>query len=302
MFYRHFTAFLAVAEDLHFSRAAQRLHIAQPALSQQIRQLERELGVQLFERDSRSVRLTSAGQAMVGPARAAIESLEEARQAAQAGGKGELGRVSIGFSGASSHGTLPRLTLRVRQDHPGIALKLNGNLAANAALNLVADGTLDLGFVRMPVNRVGVSTRIIGREELLVAIPKDHPLSQSSRIDMKQLVDQPFVIPPAGVGSSLRDAILHECMVADFTPKIAQEAEDSYTILALVAAGVGVTLTLSSICEHIRNESIVFRPLSGKPRYLYPALAWREIDHSPALHAVLAAAQQEFGEVDMGQI
>jgi DNA-binding transcriptional LysR family regulator len=293
--YRHLTAFLAVAEELHFGRAAKRLHIAQPPLSQQIRQLERELGVDLFERDKRSVRLTSAGFAMLQPARQAMESMNRAAQAAKAGGRGELGRVVIGFSGASSLAQLPRLAQRVREDHPGITLVLQGNLGANSALNDVAGGSIDLGFVRMPAERTGVATRVIGREELIAALPASHRLADSVEVSMSRLLSEPFVLPPVGMGSSLREAILSEFFALGSRPQIIQEANDSYTILALVAAGIGVTLTLSSVAEHVRNDSLRFCSLSGPKRYFYPALAWREANESPALGAVLAAAALEFG-------
>ena len=294
MDYRHLTAFLAVADELHFGRAAKRLHVAQSPLSQQIRQLERELGVELFERDKRSVRLTSAGFAMLQPARDAMESMDRAAQAAKAGGRGELGRVIIGFSGASSHTKLPRLTRRVRQEHPGLTLVLNGHVAENSALNEVAEGSIDLGFVRLPAERPGVATQVIGREELVAAIPTQHELARESEVSIEDLIWEPFIMPTAGLGSSLREVILSEFAALNDKPRIVQESSDSYTILALVAAGIGVTLTLSSVAEHIRDDSLTFSALSGPKRFCFPALAWRASNDSPALRAVLVAAESEF--------
>jgi DNA-binding transcriptional LysR family regulator len=298
MDYRHLTAFLAVAESLNFSRAAERLHVAQPALSQQIRQLERALGVQLFERDTRRVRLTSAGHAILASAEAAVESLMTVRQAALAGGQGQVGRISIGFAGASSHAILPRLARRVREEHPGLMLTLVEQVAANAALSQVIDGTLDIGFVRMPINAPGIATRVLAVEDLIVGVPLDHPFAKQESVEISQLSQEPFVLP-VGIGSSVREAILQECTKAGFAPQIAQEATDSYTIMALVAAGVGVTMTLSSVAEHIKTDAIAFLPINGKPRKLFPALAWRENNTSPALRAVLDVVERDFGEVDL---
>ncbi len=286
---RYLTSFVAVAEELHFGRAAKRLQMAQPPLSQQIRQLEKELGVQLFERSTRSVRLTSAGEAFLKPVRTVLEDLDIATRVAKAAGRGEYGRVSVGFAGASSHASLPRLTRAVRAAHPGIELVMRGQTYANRALARIADGTLDLGFVRLPVTQPGVEYRVIAEEELVCALPSDHPLAQNRRIAVSDLADEPFVSFPARTGSSLRDATVQACEAAGHNPRIVQEAPDSYTILALVAMGVGVTLTLTS-CMHIQQTGLVYRPLTGPPVTLQAALAWRTDNPSAALRSVLDVA------------
>ncbi|MGV9253108.1 LysR family transcriptional regulator [Streptomyces sp. NPDC003697] len=288
---RHVTAFLAVAEELHFGRAAKRLQMAQPPLSQQIRQLEKELGVQLFERNTRSVRLTSAGQSFLEPARTVLADLDTATRAARAAGRGEFGRVTVGFAGASSHETLPLLTRAVRAAHPGIELVLAGQTYANVALAQVAEGSLDLGFVRLPVTQPGVATHVIAEEELVCALPSDHQLAQRERIPVAALAEEPFVSFPANTGSSLRDVTVAACERAGFIPRVVQAAPDSHTILALVAAGVGVTLTLTS-CQHIQQTGLVYRPLDGPPVRLRAALAWRRDNPSAALHSVLAVAEE----------
>ncbi|CAM03280.1 DNA-binding transcriptional LysR family regulator [Saccharopolyspora erythraea NRRL 2338] len=291
MEFRHLAGFVAVAEELHFGRAAARLHIAQPPLSQQIRQLEHELGVQLFERNTRSVRLTSAGQAMLDPARQVLADLDVATRAAQAGGRGEIGRVSIGFAGASSHETLPRLTRAVRARHPGIELVLRGQTYSGEALNKVAEGELDLGFVRLPVRRDGVAVRLVEHEHLVAALPAEHRVADRNEINLPDLADEPFVTFPGTRGSAVRDALVHACVTAGFHPRIVQEAPDSYTILALVGAGVGVTLTVSSV-QHIRTEGMVYRPLAGPTQPMSLALAWRRDNPSAALRCVLAVSEE----------
>lgn len=288
---RHLSAFITVAEELHFGRAAKRLQMAQPPLSQQIRQLEKELGVQLFERNTRSVRLTSAGESFLAPARTVLDDLGIAVRTAKAAGRGEYGRVTVGFAGASSHESLPLLTRAVRAAHPGLELVMQGQTYANVALAKVADGSLDLGFVRLPIARPGVEARVIGEEELVCALPSDHPLACRSRIPVEVLAGDPFVTFPAGAGSTVRDATVRACEAAGFHPRVVQEAPDSYTILALVAAGVGVTLTLSS-CQHIQQHGLVYRPLAGPPVRLQAALAWRPDNPCAALRTVLAVAEE----------
>ncbi|WP_371775477.1 LysR family transcriptional regulator [Streptomyces sp. NBC_01438] len=287
---RHLSAFVAVAEELHFGRAAKRLQMAQPPLSQQIRRLEKELGVQLFERNTRSVRLTGAGESFLQPVRTVLDDLDVAVRAAKAAGRGEYGRVSIGFAGASSHETLPRLTRAVRAAHPGIELVMTGQTYANVALARVADGSLDLGFVRLPVTQPGVAHRVIDEEELVCALPSDHPLAARDSVSIEALAGEPFVSFPANTGSTVRDAMVGACEAAGFNPRVVQEAPDSYTIMALVAAGVGVTLTVTSV-QHIQQNGLVYRPLAGPPIRRQAALAWRADNPSAALRAVLAVAQ-----------
>ncbi|MHC3814860.1 MULTISPECIES: LysR family transcriptional regulator [unclassified Streptomyces] len=287
---RHLSAFVAVAEELHFGRAAKRLQMAQPPLSQQIRRLEKELGVQLFERNTRSVRLTGAGESFLQPVRTVLDDLDVAVRAAKAAGRGEYGRVGIGFAGASSHETLPRLTRAVRAAHPGIELVMTGQTYANVALARVADGSLDLGFVRLPVTQPGVAHRVIDEEELVCALPSDHPLAARDSVCIEALAGEPFVSFPANTGSTVRDAMVGACESAGFNPRVVQEAPDSYTIMALVAAGVGVTLTVTSV-QHIQQNGLVYRPLAGPPIRRQAALAWRADNPSAALRAVLAVAR-----------
>ena len=287
---RNLRSFIAVAEELHFGRAAERLYMAQPPLSHQIRKLEKELGVQLFERNTRSVRLTSAGESFLEPVRDVLADVDIAVRAAQNAGKGEYGRVTVGFAGASSHESLPLLTRAVRVAHPGIELVMRGQTYADVALSRVADGSLDLGFVRLPVTQPGVESRVIFKEELICALPADHPLAKCKRIQVEALAAEPFVSFPPNCGSTLRDAAQRLCESAGFNPRVVQDAPDSYTILALVAAGVGVTLTLTS-CQHIQQNGLVYRPLVKPGPVLQAALAWRSDNPSAALQAVLAVAQ-----------
>jgi DNA-binding transcriptional LysR family regulator len=286
---RHLQAFLAVAEELHFGRAADRLHMAQPPLSQVIRKLEIHLGTSLFERSTRTVRLTSAGTALLGPAKAAVEAVRNAERAAKAGGRGEYGRVTIGFAGASSRDFLPVLARGVRMAHPDIELVLEGQIYTNKALTEVANRTLDIGFVRIPARMPGLRYRAIEAEELFAVLPVDHPLADEETVEVAQLAEDSFVSFPSDAGSFVRTVTQQVCHDAGFEPRIVLAAPDSYTIHALVAAGAGVTITISS-CLHIQQPGVRYVPLRGlEPRY-QSAVAWHQDNASAAVRAVLRVA------------
>ncbi|MEP9380746.1 LysR family transcriptional regulator [Nocardioides sp. KR10-350] len=291
---RQLISFLAVAEELHFGRAAKRLHMAQPPLSQQIRRLEQELGTRLFERSTRAVRLTSAGEALVEPARAALDSLRAAERAARAAGRGEVGRVRVGFAGASSHENLPPLALAVRRELPGVEMVLEGRVYSEIASRRILDGSLDLGFVHMPARSDGLATRGVAVDELCVAVSAGHRLAQAGTVRMADLSSEDFVSLPPDVGSSIHAATTRACIAAGFDPKIVQVAPDSLTQLALVATGVGVAVTLSS-WRRIHQPGVTLLGLMSAPR-LETALAWRADNESPALRAVLAVADRIYGE------
>lgn len=285
---RHLEGFVAVAEELHFGRAAARLHMAQPPLSQQIRLLERDLGAQLFERSTRSVRLTAAGESLLGPARDVLAAAAVARRAVRAASSGEVGRVSIGFAGASSYDAVPRLARAVNTELPGIELVLRGQTYSDDALGQIASGSLDLGFATY-ADRPGISMRVVRLERLLVALPDSHPLARNERITIDSLRHEGFVSFPSSRGSAIRDAMIALCEQSGFTPDIRQEAPDAYNLLTLVGAGVGIALVVAA-AQHIDTPHVVFRPLAGDVPTLPIALAWRTENSSPALRAVLRVA------------
>ncbi|MBG6185264.1 DNA-binding transcriptional LysR family regulator [Arthrobacter sp. CAN_A214] len=291
MEFRHLVGFIATAEELHFGRAAARLHMAQPALSQQIRQLEKELDVVLFHRNTRSVILSEAGHALLQPARQVIADVDLAKRAAILGTSEIVGRVVIGFAGASSRNVLPKLARAVRAEQPGVELILQGQTYAGAALGEIVAGQVDIGFCRLPVMNPAIATRIFDYETLVAALPSDHRLAAQETINISDLASEPFVTFPGNRGSSVRDALVHQAMIAGFTPQIMQEAPDSYTILSLVAAGVGVTLTVSSV-QHIDTPGLVYRQLNGNIPDLAAVLAWRKDNSSPAVRAVLDIAER----------
>jgi DNA-binding transcriptional LysR family regulator len=292
---RHLRAFLAVAQELHFGRAAELLHMAQPPLSQQIRQLERHLGVQLFARNTRSVQLTSAGQALLGPAKRVLDDVEDAERAARAGGRGEYGRVTIGFAGASSQTALPILARVVREVHPNIELEMRGQIYANTALAQIADGSLDLGFIRLPFISPAVEYQVVEREKLIIALPIDHRLAAKPELSLRDLSKESWVSLPADAGSSLNALLQQVCLAAGFVPNVVQSAPDSHTVLALVAAHVGITLTLTSVA-HWSAEGVVYRTLTDDLPSVESAIGWNSRNPSPALKSVIALIRTAFAE------
>lgn len=284
-------AFLAVAEELHFGRAAERLHMAQPPLSRTIQHLERELGTRLFDRTTRTVRLTSAGEALVAPARDVLDGCRIAQVAVKAAGQGETGRVRVGFAGPSSHMLVGRLAREVRRQQPGIELSLRSVTYGHAALAHVIEGSMDLALARWRTAPPGIASRPVQEEHHVLVVAADHPLAGRDMVGVADLRDEAWVALPADPGSSVRDAFIRSCYEAGFAPNIVQVAPDSWTVMALVAAGVGVTFSIDTAVEHIPDTGITVVPLREGIEATYARLAWREDDDSPALREVLRASE-----------
>jgi len=288
---RWLQAFVAVAEELHFGRAAARLHLAQSPLSQTIRKLEREIGTPLFDRNTRSVSLTAAGQALLPHAYRVIEELELARQATYASVGTVYGNLTLGFSGALNHLTLPPLTRAVRQRYPDIGLTLIGRVMTRDGVEQVEQGRMDLAFVALPLDPTSLKYRLIAQEAFGVAVPADHRLAGEASIDLADLADDGFITTPIGSGSGLQGTAMRACIAAGFQPRIIQEITDPYMILTLVSAGVGVALMSSGMASIMPNES-VFVPLRGEQFYMNHGLAWSPENPSRVLRAVLEVADE----------
>ncbi|WP_016692248.1 LysR family transcriptional regulator [Rhodococcus rhodochrous] len=281
---RQLQAFLAVAEELHFGRAAERLHIAQSPLSQTIRALERELGAELFARTTRSVQLTAAGESLLGPARVIAAQIEIARTVVRSTASGVTGVVSVGFGGASGYTVISQLTRPLEERCPGIELDLRPQTYTGEVLDLVSQGLLDMGIVGLPVPR-DVATETVRQESLMVALPADHRLAAREELDAADLAGERFVVYPAAHGSSVREMTFTVCHSAGFTPAIAREAPDPYSLLALVGAGVGVAVVVASTTD-ITVTGVRYVPLRNSP-VLPIALAWRRDNPAPAVRRVV---------------
>lgn len=288
---RQIEAFLAVAEELHFGRAAERLRMAQSPLSQTIKKLERGLGSPLFERNTRSVTLTTAGHSLLPHARRILEEVDLARRAVSAGTGTVYGKLAIGFSGALNHTTLPPLTRALRQQYAQLEVTLHGGLLTQEALQQLSNGTLDLAFIGLPIDAPALATRRIATERLGATLPADHSLAGRSSVALSELAKDPFITMPAAQGSTLREVTVSACAAAGFRPRISQEVTDPYTALSLVAGGVGISLMPESIAG-IMPAGTIFLPLEGDDVLLFSGLAWNPAAMSPAVRAALQVAEE----------
>lgn len=239
---RHLRYFRAVAEDLHFGRAAERLHIAQPPLSQQIRQLERELDVRLFTRSTRKVELTAAGATYLKRVIALLDSVEDARQQARRIAQGLEGHLAIGCVGSATYSVLPRLVRALREELPQVEISVRGEMLAPAQLDALLGGEIDIAILRPPVDHVDIRCEALRRDRLMVALPADHPLARHDRLQLRDLHDEDF-IAHAGQGRSVMGSVLTAvCADAGFAPRIRHEVTETSTLVTLVAAGLGVAV------------------------------------------------------------
>jgi DNA-binding transcriptional LysR family regulator len=289
---RQLRYFIAVAEELHFTRAAARLHIGQPPLSHAIQMLEHDVGAQLFERSKRWVRLTEAGRLFLIDARRLLALADEARATAQKAQRGEAGELRIGFTYSTPLTPLFAAAInRYRQDHPTVTLLLQ-ELATLRQLDGLGERSIDLGFIRTPELPIPAGIRItLLREDPLVAVlPSSSPLASKSMLQIADLAALPFVMYPPGAGTSIYPQIFRLCREAGFVPRIEQTAAESSTIIGLVAAGSGVTLLPSSFTR-VNMEGVAYRPLADKGAVTMLYLAQRD--------EVASALVQQFVEVVM---
>jgi DNA-binding transcriptional LysR family regulator len=281
-------AFLAVAEELHFGRAAERLHIAQPPLSRIIKQLERELDTRLLDRTTRSVKLTSSGQALIAPATEVVDALRRAEEAVRLADDGESGLVRIAFAGVSTHQLVARLARLVRSQRPGIQLELSSQNFAQPAMTKLVQGDTDIAFGRWDVIPADIASRVVMHDSLAIALPDTHPLAGARRLSIARLSGEGFISLPSYEGAVLPDRLRRLAHDKGFVPTIVQVAPDTQTALALVSAEVGCHLTLASVAENATDPHVVFVPLEDSTADVDLRAAWRPDDQNPALKAVLA--------------
>lgn len=252
--------FVAVAQELHFGRAARRLNISQPPLSISIRQLEGRLGVQLFARTQRVVELTVAGQVLLQKALPLLQQLEEAATAAQAAAKGHRGQIRVGYTAASAYEVIPLVMAAYQARFPGVELLLQ-EMVSTEQVTALRQQQLDLGVLRPIPMRAPLRSMCLLRESLVVALPRSHPLASADTVSLHELDKLPFIgFNPndAPYFNGMVEEVLHRARVQ---PRIAQRATQTQAVVALVAAGLGVALVPQS-CERIRIENLVFRHLS----------------------------------------
>ncbi|QBD75548.1 LysR family transcriptional regulator [Ktedonosporobacter rubrisoli] len=281
--------FLVVAEELHFSRAAARLHMSQPPLSQQIKQLEEELGVQLFKRTKRHVELTEAGEVFLQGTRQILAQVKHTINDTQRAERGEVGSLTIGFVGSATYEILPKILRAYRASFPDVKLDLRQLTTAEQVKALIA-GQIQLGFLRPPIQKETLRLETLLREPLVVALPKDHQLAAETHLSLRSLAQEPWILYPRRLGAGTYDRLMRACQQAGFEPQIVQEAIEMQTIVGLVATGIGISLVPASV-QGLRQNDIIYRDLFDPPLSWELALAMRREEPSPVLENFLTIAR-----------
>lgn len=288
---RHLRYFLAVAEELHFTRAAKRLGIGQPPLSQQIQQLERELNTPLFRRLPRGVALTEAGLAFFLDAKAILAQVDRATRNVQRIGRGDQGAITVGMiNSAPFNPSVQRIIREFRQRYRSVQLSLTEASTPDLAKAVIA-GTLDVAFARpLITSNPGVIVEALLDEDILIALPADHPLARQRSLSVGALADEPFVLFPRVIGSGLYDEIIAACQRAGFSPRVEQQASQVTSIVNLVAAGLGVSMVPASM-RQINSDGVVYRRIEEPAPRAHMSLIYRDSSSSPSLTNFLALAR-----------
>ena len=290
---RHLRYFVAVADERSFSRAAEKLGIAQPPLSQQIQSLEKELGdVILFDRKKRPLQLTSAGQAFLEASRSTIANLEQSIQRTQRIHLEELNCLTIGFTSSIANGVLPNILRTFRQHYPEIKLIL---WEENSAFQIerLRDHQTDVVFVYQNHDLTtanDLTMMPLSQEMLVVVLPQNHPLAVQSQISLTDLANEEFIMPRTLVVSALPEQIADLCKEAGFKPNVVQEATFMVTILGLVAGEVGISILPSSV-QNLQRQGVVYRPIQEKTPVNQLIAVWRHADASKILEQFLTIAK-----------
>lgn len=285
-------AFLAVAEELNFGRAAQRLLIAQPAVSQQIINLEKRLGVRLFDRNKRGVRLTEAGNAFLEPCRAALQALDLATLQARNSGSGQNGTIRVGFNAGFGADHLVTLSRAVRSRYPNLVLKIGSSRRNSEILQLIEQDQLDVGFVGGPVMGKSFAQLRISMARLGVILPAEHSMSQLPTVSVGDLKAENFVLIAPAPGRTLRSMVDEACDLAGFRPALVTEVTDGMAMLTLVKAGLGLGFTTST-STGLTPAGLTLVPLIEQVETAVN-LVWKADNSSKALHILLLLARSLF--------
>jgi DNA-binding transcriptional LysR family regulator len=279
---RRLRYFVAVAETLHFGKAAARLHISQPPLSRQIQQLEQEIGALLLRRSKRHVELTDAGAHLLVDARRTLIDADQIGERTRRAALGAIGQLTLGFISAVDYSILPGVLRAFREGYPGVTLDLR-ELTSDIQLRDLRALRIDAGMLLAPVVDASLKTLPLLREPLVAALPATDPLARRGRrVSLDALATRPFILFPRSNAPGLHDMIVDFCRSAGFAPRVAQEAIQMQTIISLVSAGLGVALVPASLMD-LRRSGVAYRPLRELSPQITVALAWRRDNRSVCL-------------------
>lgn len=282
---RHLRYFVAVAETCHFGHSAERLHIAQPALSQAIKQLESELNAPLLSRTTRKVTLTPAGEFLLGEARRILDTLDDTITGVRRIADGQCGTLRVGLTGTAAYSHLPRIARLLRRELPGVAMHIHADLLTPDQCDMLDAGALDLAVLRPPVGGSTIETRVIATEPLILALPSEHPLATEPVVSVQDLRTEPF-IGYTSRQSAVNLATIQACHDAGYLPELVHEAPGTSVLLALVGAGLGVAL-VPSAAQALPLDGVTFRDITGVGS-IELMLAWLRGRTNPVTDAVLA--------------
>ena len=280
---RHLRYFKTVATELHFGKAAEKLHISQPPLTKQIQDLETELEFKLFTRTNRSVVLTPAGQAFLIEVNQILQQLDRAIDIGRKTSRGELGKISIGFVGSATYNILPVMLQQFRDRYPHVQIELH-ELTTDRQLIWLREGRIDIGSIRPPIIDRDFVTQVVFQESFVVALPTNHHLAILDEIDLTLLATEPFILFPRELAPGLYDSIISICQAVGFSPQVVQECIQMQTIVSLVSANMGVSILPASIQE-AQRQGVVYKPIKSQTvsveKLAKIALVWRIDDRSP---------------------
>jgi len=281
---RRLRYFVAVAEELHFGRAAERVHVVQSAISQQIKLLEEEFGFALFERSRNRVTLTVPGEVFLPEARDILRRSEAALHRARASADGTVGRLAIGFVDNVLWSVLPPILRDFRVARPEVELTLRP-MARSEQIEALRAGVIDIGILPSPAPTHAMRTALLVGAPLVAAIPEHHPLADRGSISLTELADEPWVVFPPSMRSRILEIVASSCAAAGFVPIVAQEAEQLHTLLALVSAGLGVTLVPEWVAR-ARPAGVSLVPVAEATPSYELLVAWQEEALNPAIDAL----------------
>lgn len=286
---RQLRQFIAVAEELHFHRAAARLNMSQPPLTAAVRKLEKEIGAHLLERGNKTVRLTAAGAVFLEEAKRTVAQADRAVLVAREAAAGRTGTVRLCYVGSSLYGRLPRLISQFRQEAPGVRLELREATSAQQ-IRMLREDRADVGVVVMPVPDIAdMSLAVFDTDRLAIALPRRHRLA-GKKVRLEALSDEPFVLWPAPEGKGFHMRAIRLCAEAGFVPTIVQEAHGMHAVLSLVAIGAGVSLVPSNMSSFRRDE-VVYHPVASKEAVFELGLCFRDESQPPSVKRFIALAR-----------
>lgn len=294
--------FLAVAQELHFRRAAETMHIAQPALSQQIRSLETRLGVELFDRHNRRVELTRAGHALVEEARRTLAQADHALDVARAAGRGEIGLLRVGFVGSVSYELLPRLVKRIRDRAPKLQLRLV-QMTTDEQIEALTRHEIDVGVARQDGADTpeALEDHALLSERMAIVLPLSHRLAACRRIRLSELQTEEFIFPPRNQARRYHDWLVQLCRNAGFSPQVTQRTLQFPALIGLAAAGLGIGFVPGMVAA-FRRSDVRLVPAADTQAYSTVAVVTRVAESDPAIERFLHEARLEVQAMRHGSI